>query len=81
MNGENLSITDNNEKMLADQQVATSRGGTASSRSSGRADNESPTSRPRGDLAKRRLEAQENGYINMCQPELSYCKCHFHGRT
>ena len=67
--------------MLADQQVPQANAGTASSRSSGQADCAPPTSRPRVDLARRRLEATGIGYINMCQTEWSYCKGRFHGGT
>ena len=54
---------------------------TASLRASGRADSESPTPGPRGDLAGRRLDATGVGYMNMCQPQLSYGKGHFYSRT
>jgi len=72
---------DENEETLADQQVPQADIRTASSRASGRAISESPTSGPRGDLAGRRLDATGVGYINMCQPKLSYGKGHFHGGT
>ncbi len=49
--------------------------------SSGRANSESPTLGPRGDLSGRRLDATGVGYINMCQPKLSCGKDHFHGGT
>ena len=71
-------IEDNNGKTLAEQQVPQANIRTASSRASGRADSESPTPGPRGDLAGRRLDATGVGYINMCQPKLSYGKGHFH---
>ncbi len=55
--------------------------GTTSSRSSGRANSESPTPGPRGDLARSRLEVTGNGYMNMCQPEEKLLEGHFLGGT
>ncbi len=74
-------IEGDNGKTLAEQQVPQADIRTASSRASGRADSESPTPGPRGDLAGRRLDATGVGYINMCQPKLSYGEGHFHGGT
>ncbi len=74
-------IEDDNGKPLAEQQVPQANIRTISLRASGRADSESPNPGTRGDLAGRRLDVTGVGYINMCQPKLSYVKGHFHGGT
>ena len=63
MNDRNGWQIDKNEETLADQQVPQTEMRTENSRASGRASSESPTPGPRGDLARRRLDATGVGHI------------------